>query len=342
MRIILLATAVYIFSGCGNTEESEDPAKKFIGQWTIKEEKREATLATNSKQIVLDRSLQGTGVIEISGEVIASLKYITHVRTIEGDTSIGVSNLQPYSEDNPKYLLWCSTIGESKHISFGDGYTVYYSGMADFSFDDYTLVINNISLNNDENDSSITINGTLTGMTVNIPANIPTKILKYIVNDPEQTLIFKEDDLFVWTYQDKYASTGIWEATSDTITLYGSLFGELLHFSYLFNDGNLEMYFEDKPCSWFEDNPYEYENCLNYFEEGYNLEVGSLDDIINHITRVLSQTNDGVLNTVEGSENHYYENLSLQRNIIMNGLFYLPEEEKFLNTNNHLFEDKTD
>lgn len=324
MRIVLLATAVYIFSGCGNPEENEDPAKKFIGQWTIEEDKREVTLTTNSDQIVIDRSSQGTGVIEISGEVNVALKYLAYVSTVGGDTTIGVYSLPPYSRDTPYYLLWCSTIGESKHISFDDGYTVSYFGTADFSFHNYTLVINNVSLNNNETDSSITINGTLTGVTINIPANIPTRITKLIDSDPKQTLIIKEDNSFIWIREGKYSTTGIWELESDTITFY-DVFGELVPFAYSFSDEKLVMSFEDRPCSWVEDNPYEYENCLNSFEEVYNLEKGSLDDIIYHVTLLLIKSNDGILNMALELENYYYKNQSLRMNVLTDSIFYSPD-----------------
>lgn len=170
----------------------------------------------------------------------------------------------------------------------------------DFSFENFILTISETKLYRFDWDpetgsaiivDSVTTAGTLTGSTIDIPANTPTS---FPMPDDEMnqyrgiTLKLKESETFILIIADGYSVTGIWDLEDDMLNLYPSE-GEILSFSYAQSDNSLTLEMEEDLCRYEKGDPQEYDSCLEYTGMEYGLGAGSLDSIVNHLIWELSR-----------------------------------------------------
>ena len=302
--VSLLATALFAFWACHmGGEEEPDPTEELLGTWESDSFEGEVLITTNSDQTILDRDSEGVGAIEVSGADSASLTYITEFYSDGHSTYLTVSNRSRDSREYPMHSLNLNEYEGDRYINYSIGtendYRNYESDKGDFSFENFILTISETKLYRFEYDpqtvsltiiDSVTTAGTLTGSTIDIPANTPTSfpMPDYAEDQFRFTLKLKESDTYVLIMADGYSITGVWEVEDGMLNLYPSE-GEIMSFSYTLSDNNLTLELEEDLCRYAKGDPQEYDSCLKYNGMEYGLGAGSLDSIVNHIILELSR-----------------------------------------------------
>jgi hypothetical protein len=148
----------------------------------------------------------------------------------------------------------------------------------------YTLTATNAQLFAMDFTTSVTVNGTLSNVTVNVPANTPTKI--FSMEDPEDmqmTFTLSADGTYTGTIitgDSVETETGTWDASGNTLTMItvdtvdSVVKIDTMTSTYSLSSGVLTIIQETDGCEEFDSqSPAE---CLADIEEQFNLEAGSL------------------------------------------------------------------
>jgi len=277
-------------------------------------------VTTNSNQELIDRMADSEGAISVSGIINDEMKFMNgwHDK-YSGQSSVYITNynwnyfmehsdkpiisvgLNDYTDPNSD-SSWYSS--DYINVYFNNGNYIELNNEIDFSFDGKSLDIPNQTFNLADT-SSISMGGTLTHATIDIPANTPTEIFS---NEDDTSwdygsweIHIQEDGRWVevYTWEDPYDSSGWthtysdstiaeWELEGDTILVtyrYEDIWidanapgigqGDWLYqVAYTFDlvDKNLILTNEYIMCEGEE-------YCLEWFEYDYGLDQGSLEEI---------------------------------------------------------------
>jgi len=277
-------------------------------------------VTTNSNQELIDRMADSEGAISVSGIINDEMKFMNgwHDK-YSGQSSVYITNynwnyfmehsdkpiisvgLNDYTDPNSD-SSWYSS--DYINVYFNNGNYLELNNEIDFSFDGKSLNIPNQTFNLADT-SSISMGGTLTHATIDIPANTPTEIFS---NEDDTSwdygsweIHIQEDGRWVevYTWEDPYDSSGWthtysdstiaeWELEGDTILVtyrYEDIWidanapgigqGDWLYqVAYTFDlvDKNLILTNEYIMCEGEE-------YCLEWFEYDYGLDQGSLEEI---------------------------------------------------------------
>lgn len=279
-----------------NQEEEVTPEEQLLGTWDYGSFQLKVTVTTNKDQTTLDRNSEGEGSIEVVGADTATLTYMTGFWQDEYGTSVTVSN-RPWLEwdEYPVYTLYCSRSQWGTWLDLSiqtrNGYRSYYGeGVISLDSETHTLTISGVELYDWEDEESVIVTGELVGGTMDIPANTPTEVVDFTDDDPDQALKFKDNDLFIWVFDDEWFNSGFWELEADTLTLYIDYNGGyVVHYVYTLSGDSLTLEWEDDPCE--SDDAV----CLEQYERSYGLEEGTLTSIFFQTRYELYRSGDELL-----------------------------------------------
>ncbi len=289
-------------------------------------------ITTNSDQSFIDQMSKGIGGINVSGFISGELTFMQGWSDYFNDaSSVFVSNhdwmsmfegLESSSEPFMSlslndYSQGVNIVdpGDSNYFGYDDDYfSAYFDDGVffdivqniDYNYDGKTLTVPTQQLRGYQ-DSTITIGGALTHMTIDVLANTPTEIMSYdgdVSWDYGSWAIhIKEDGKWVeiYTFEDQQGLNGWsnvyvdstiaeWEMKEDLIVVtyrYDDIWpdagggpgigqGTWLYqvaYTYEIVNNNLKLLNEFNMCEFEED------YCLEMFEGQYGLDYGSLDEI---------------------------------------------------------------
>lgn len=187
-------------------------------------------ITTNSDQKVINYYAEGEGGITVTGTVQTTFKYMM-VMDFDFDNDNGTNfvviqlyNMDLYNMDSdadkPFYMLNLCNSGNGWFTSgldvyYNDGSSETYYADITFNYDGKQLVINEVSIPQNDGDGNVTISGVLTHTVTDIPANTPTSLYSVDLADAG-------GDMGGWTIEIKDDGTWLeiytWEDESETIT----------------------------------------------------------------------------------------------------------------------------
>ncbi len=328
-KTISILMLIIIMCFCWSCDSStKSVSGDLIGFWHLINNEMVMKITTNSNQNIIDMNSEGTGSINLTGDINASLTYLNFM-DYDGYKSITASNSSLMNMTYPKYNL---NITPSEYYSSYQltiqedetSYTMYQTDTVDYSFDEntYTLIINSsnfykLDMSTYQIDSSsvITVSGTLQNTGINILANTPTEIDMGFNEDgdSETTITIEKDGSWSTTTNDGYdgmteTTTGTWEIVDGKLVIIesyaegGITVIDTMEFEYEIKDKNLIIKFEEVWCG--SDEEESQEQCYENTELMLGLENGSLINVTAFMTMTLS-TNPPVFKTVTNQNSKY-------------------------------------
>ena len=293
-------------------------------------------ITTNSNQALIDRMADSEGAISISGIVDDEIKFMNGWLDKEsGDVSVSLSNYNwntfgNHNMDKPMIgaymdnfshqyqdsvdIFWNDSTGTYDTFKgwwYSDYIGIYYQNDSyieiqdefDFTFDGKNLQIPYQTFSVDDS-TSLTMGGTLSHATIDIPANTPTEIFTYKGDTSFDygtwAINIKEDGRWVeiYTWEDPYDSSGWSHTYTDSTIAEWELEGDTLFVTYHYEDIWVDA--GDPGIgqgTWIYQVAYSYKiegsdlsltnefdmcqgglYCIEWFEWEYGLESGSLDE----------------------------------------------------------------
>ena len=197
-----------------------------IGNGTMSYWNYETLITTNSDQNAINSYAKGEGGIAVTGSVETTFKYMFAIPGFEssngtsGDDLVAILLYNMDSDpEKPFYTLNLCKSGDDWFTSgldvyYNDGSNdTYYADIA-LNYDGKQLVIDEVSIPQNDGDGNVTISGVLKHTLTDIPANTPTSLYSDLANDG--------GDMGGWTIEIKDDGTWLeiftWENESETIT----------------------------------------------------------------------------------------------------------------------------
>jgi hypothetical protein len=246
----------------------DDVAGHSLNAWNYS-----MVVTTNSNQELIDRMADGEGAINVTGVVEDEIKFMYgwfDKNSGEAGVSITNYNWNDFQEHSDKPMIsgymdnfshqyqdsvnvWYNDSTGTKDtmigwwssdfigVYFNDGNYIEVNDEIDFTFDGKKLDIPNQTFT--VNDSvSLSLGGTLTHATINIPANTPTEIFSHRDDtswDYGSWSIHIEEDgrwVEVYTWEDPYDSSGWTHTYTDSTIAEWELDGDTLLVTYRYDD----------------------------------------------------------------------------------------------------------
>ena len=274
-------------------------------------------VTTNSNQKLIDRMAESEGAISVSGIVNDEIKFMQgwHDR-YSGNSSVYITNfmwnqfmgpsdkpiisVNMHDHNDPNYDYVSDYIG----IYFNDGRHFDLEDDIEFSFDGKSLKLPNQTFNFNDT-ASISMEGSLTYATIDIPANTPTKIFS---NEGDGSWDYgswevhiKEGGRWVevYSWEDPYDSSGWTHTYTDSTLAEWELEGDTIFVTYRYEDvwidangpgiGQGDWLYQVAYTFELQDNYLTLTNeydmcgdekfCMEWFEYEYGLDEGSLEEI---------------------------------------------------------------
>jgi hypothetical protein len=232
VKILLLAPFLLLFLSCEEKATGPVGGGSIIGNWLESNAIVSLLLTTKSNQTAKN-FLNSTGEISITGDYKTKLNLMIYV-TIENEntgidsTGFIITNIMGMlGFSDTSFTMVINPDGEGRiTISANDDteFTSTLTNPVNFTFnDDKTLNITNTTLVNANDNTSISLSGSITLEEVNIPANTPTMLNS---NAPQYyefgntVTTFFEDSTFTSSEDTGIGdSTGTWQVVGDTLKL---------------------------------------------------------------------------------------------------------------------------
>jgi len=336
-KILFVIISLLIIWSCETEEESDIPitVDEIIGTWMVDAE-HDIQITTNTDISILDINSYGTGEITVSGAHSESLKYMNLVQNFYYSSSLFITvQNQPFNQNSlPLYEYGIFSTSEYNYSFFDVEIDTNfdsneYYGSPTFTLDEFTLTLVD-TLTSDSN--SVVISGTLTGASIDIPANSPTSISSIFQfdDDETETMTFNEDGTFIdiMTWEDEEdTSSGTWGFDGSVFNI--TFIDSSDTFSYDFtsvnlSSGALTLGGTFNFCDYIEED-IEDEACFEFMALfSYPLDVADIDAITLNLTITLSQngtartSNTGLFHmktTIEEQINRYRHKLERLREI---------------------------
>jgi len=281
LKYLLIIKLMFSFAmvSCKKDSTTAPVIEPIVGIWNVASAIGGWLLTTNSNQEAID-FFDTSGQINISGSHIGTMNFMA----IDNDTDPPSFMVFDLLDGNLNYVLFLDgTTGEGMLIANVDSQT--YNGNVTFTYDGTTLTITQSTIQNVANTTTVTISGSLSYYKTNIPANTPTLIPWPDFDDGGDgvgfsIIDFKSDGTATVTTGDPGGTdTESWTYTQDgnqvTVTDEDD---EMMTFDITF-DGTIMTWSSDvieDPC----DGSANQAECFAAWEEDFNLEEGSLTNII--------------------------------------------------------------
>ena len=293
MKFLLIMTVMISFALVSCKKIATEPEESsIIGKWQISGLVNKWIVTTTSDQIVkipysgsgqitsfgsYNSAFNGLILLSSNPFVIAAveLEYgmlLTDAIVIEGASGIGTA-----SNSNTDQI---------------------FEGNINYGFDGTTLAITESILTNPQNDAeTVTVSGSLSFTTENIPANTKTYVqapgiwMTYYYSGPYATEFFDAGSILRSkpSAQSSIEENGTWTLNNDNLTVIinvgNTTSTEVYNVSI---DGNTLFMKDSFDICSDENNSI---GCLNEYEQLFGIEAGSLSDLGVEVTSIFSKTN---------------------------------------------------
>ena len=273
-------------------------------------------ITTNSNQNLIDRMSDPEGSINISGFLNDEIKFMQGwYDNYSGESSLYLTNYSwnmfeeiegPIISVNMNNYANMNEWGWDDYLNiyFRDGNYLEIKQEINYTFDGKSLNIPKQTLN--QSDTSITLDGTLNYATINIPSNTPTEIFSQNEDtswDYGNWIIKIEEEgrwVETYTWEEPNDSSGWKHLYTDSTVAEWRLEQDTIYVTYSYDDIWVES--NDGPGvgqgKWLYEIAYTFETqgdyltlvnqykmcqseeyCLEFFENDYGLEKGSLEEL---------------------------------------------------------------
>ena len=284
------------------TQEVEVISKRdaLVGTWTSEDAATETYLEASAAQTILDPRAEGEGELVLTGDLETTLRYLRRTfptSTAPEDASIpvvaseeaigefGVLPLPGSAQSDVVQVRFTPGLfgfGKSARIYVGAAVRYEADDVSDIAFDDdaHMLTFDAVTFSNDEG-GSVTVDGTLTAATQQLPAGEETLVDAYTLQAPGLlTVTFAEDGTFsalIIGPNGSQSSQGTWSVNEGTLTIESGdgsdLFGEE---SAAFEVGSEELLVEDLTNIVLRMTEIEEDDARFLFEQVYDVSAGTL------------------------------------------------------------------
>lgn len=212
--------------------ESDDPSGSgtIIGEWLESDAAISLSITTNSAQTA-NNFLNSTGELAVTGDFKTKLPLMVELvdeEEAENSTLIVTNTSGFLGYTDTTYLLMFDPSGNSNDAFMLVSDTTDFSvqletDQASYSYDGTTLNVNNSTLQDDDTQTSATINGSIASQQVNIPANTATTLSfnsSQYYEFGSTVTTFNEDSTFISSEDTGLGDdTGTWLIVGDTLKI---------------------------------------------------------------------------------------------------------------------------
>ena len=229
---LIVSTIILILMfSCDKSTTGPVGGGSIIGNWLESNAVVNLRLTTKSAQTAKN-FLNSTGEIAVTGDYNKKLKMLIYI-TGEDPTDLGIivtDGIGLLGVTDTSYIGLLSegegSEGEGNLIIGANDDTEFQddlSGDVIYTFNEITLNVSNSTLQSEDTNLSVNLNGSITLEEVNIPGNTPTMLNSNASNFYEfgnTTTTFNEDSTFISSEDTGFGNdTGTWEIIGDTLKI---------------------------------------------------------------------------------------------------------------------------
>ena len=288
-KLTLLFILLFLIS-CAK-DDGGSYAKDLIGNWTGYKQNNSYYITSITTQTVTNPYIAGTGLITLDGAEEATLQYI-YMYSSHGLTQIAVAQkVFGITSEGNNYILNIYDYGDfgsfSQLFKTSANASDTYEGELEFSVESQTISVTGGALYHESVDDSVMIVGTLSLVQSDVVSGTAVELgnLDWIFENYEFSMNINDDKTFeqiiITITGDTEETSGTWNADSDEITLHYPNYSKT--FSYSVSATSLEMTYNNDLCVLTPD------ECLPQYELMYDMENGSLDQVVQVKTTYFSK-----------------------------------------------------
>ena len=283
------------------TQEVEVISKRdaLVGTWTSEDAATETYLEASAAQMIIDPRSEGDGELVLTGDLEATLRYLRRIfPTSSGELAAApvLASEEPVGEFGVlplpgsaqsgmvqvRFTPGLFGLGKTARLYVGAEAGYEADDMSDVSFDDdaHTLTFDAATFSDDEG-GSVTVDGTLTAATQQLPAGEEALVDAYTLQAPGLlTVTFAEDgtfDALIIGPNGTQSSRGRWAVDEGTLTITSSDGSGLVDAeSAVFEVGRDELLIEDLTNVILQVADVTPEQARFLFEQVYGVRTGTL------------------------------------------------------------------
>ena len=288
-KLTLLFILLFLIS-C-EKDDGDSYAKDLIGNWTGYKQNNSYFITSITTQTVTNPYIAGTGLITLDGAEEATLQYI-YMYSSHGLTQITVAQkVFGITSEGNNYILNIYDYGDfgsfSQLFKTSANASDTYEGELEFSVEGQTVSLTGGALYHDSVDDSVMVVGTLSLVQSEVISGTALQLgnLDWMFENYEFSMNINDDKTFeqiiITITGDTEETSGTWNADNDVITLHYPNYSKT--FSYSVSATNLEMTYNNDLCVLTPD------ECLPQYELMYDMENGSLDQVVQVKTTYFSK-----------------------------------------------------
>ena len=288
-KLTLLFILLFLIS-CAK-DDGDSYAKDLIGNWTGYKQNNSYYITSITTQTVTNPYIAGTGLITLDGAEEATLQYI-YMYSSHGLTQITVAQkVFGITSEGNNYILNIYDYGDfgsfSQLFKTSANASDTYEGELEFSVESQTISVTGGALYHESVDDSVMIVGTLSLVQSDVVSGTAVELgnLDWIFENYEFSMNINDDKTFeqiiITITGDTEETSGTWNADNDEITLHYPNYSKT--FSYSVSATSLEMTYNNDLCVLTPD------ECLPQYELMYDMENGSLDQVVQVKTTYFSK-----------------------------------------------------
>ena len=288
-KLTLLFILLFLIS-CAK-DDGDSYAKDLIGNWTGYKQNNSYYITSITTQTVTNPYIAGTGLITLDGAEEATLQYI-YMYSSHGLTQITVAQkVFGITSEGNNYILNIYDYGDfgsfSQLFKTSANASDTYEGELEFSVESQTISVTGGALYHESVDDSVMIVGTLSLVQSDVVSGTAVELgnLDWIFENYEFSMNINDDKTFeqiiITITGDTEETSGTWNADNDVITLHYPNYSKT--FSYSVSATNLDMTYNNDLCVLTPD------ECLPQYELMYDMENGSLDQVVQVKTTYFSK-----------------------------------------------------
>ena len=288
-KLTLLFILLFLIS-CAK-DDGDSYAKDLIGNWTGYKQNNSYFITSITTQTVTNPYIAGTGLITLDGAEEATLQYI-YMYSSHGLTQITVAQkVFGITSEGNNYILNIYDYGDfgsfSQLFKTSANASDTYEGELEFSVEGQTVSLTGGALYHESVDDSVMIVGTLSLVQSDVVSGTAVELgnLDWIFENYEFSMNINDDKTFeqiiITITGDTEETSGTWNADNDEITLHYPNYSKT--FSYSVSATSLEMTYNNDLCVLTPD------ECLPQYELMYDMENGSLDQVVQVKTTYFSK-----------------------------------------------------
>ena len=288
-KLTLLFILLFLIS-C-EKDDGDSYAKDLIGNWTGYKQNNSYFITSITTQTVTNPYIAGTGLITLDGAEEATLQYI-YMYSSHGLTQITVAQkVFGITSEGNNYILNIYDYGDfgsfSQLFKTSANASDTYEGELEFSVEGQTVSLTGGALYHDSVDDSVMVVGTLSLVQSEVISGTALQLgnLDWMFENYEFSMNINDDKTFeqiiITITGDTEETSGTWNADNDVITLHYPNYSKT--FSYSVSATNLDMTYNNDLCVLTPD------ECLPQYELMYDMENGSLDQVVQVKTTYFSK-----------------------------------------------------